>query len=118
MSRIYSESGDLLEAHDSHIPEDEDYEDQEENHDDDDDSDREQDDDEDEFTDSDSSESERARGENEYKTSCSKIAVKIGGTQLSFAEAKLYGLLDENGKLKNKAHHFKSQKKPQEVSTL
>jgi hypothetical protein len=70
-----------------------------------------------ELSDSDESESEHPPAESGYKTSHTQVAVKIGGTQLSYAEAKLYGLLDENGKLKRKMSQAKPQKKPEDVSS-
>ena len=77
-------------------------------------------DDELEITDSDDSENEDETPQttNAYKTSFSATALKKGNTELSFAEAKLYGLLDEHGKIKKKTSKSKTQKNPNEVSIV
>lgn len=74
-------------------------------------------DDELEMTDSDDSENEDETPQttNAYKTSFSATALKKGNTELSYAEAKLYGLLDEHGKIKKKTSKSKAQKNPNEI---
>ena len=51
-----------------------------------------------------------------YKSQSSATAIKIRNTQLTYAEAKLYGMLDENGNIKMK--HQKAHQKKEEVCSF
>mmetsp|Transcript_9466 Transcript_9466/g.14257 ORF Transcript_9466/g.14257 Transcript_9466/m.14257 type:complete len:400 (-) Transcript_9466:28-1227(-) len=52
---------------------------------------------------------------NKYDNQLSKTAIKMGGMSLSYGEAKLYGLIDEEGNIKSKVFHKKTKRDPKQV---